>query len=213
MNAQGNNDQSAQAPGAATAVLPSTPGAPPRRRLGCWRCGCLALGIPLLVILLATGWVAGVQSGWFEQVGLVKAPEDRLLGWSPNPQAATALKAELLAAGLSEAGLEVAVLPVKGKDYNLAVVVMDASQGFQGSGSADLLLDSMQRLATGGAAQQYDIGRVAVHYKDPQGAKLLSLTAATQDIRAFAAGQIDRRAFLQAVEGELDWGSLLGGMP
>jgi hypothetical protein len=153
------------------------------------------------------------QTHTLERIGLRTPPEQRLLGRRPNEEAAQALKAELLSAGFSDAGLQVAVLPVRDKDYSLAVVVMDASQGFRGSGSADLVLDCLQRMATGPAAGEHAIGRVAVHYKDSTGEKLISLTAATADIRAFASGQMDRTSFLKTVDGNLDWKRLVGGTP
>jgi len=190
------------------------PGAPkPRRRRGCLRTGCLISGIPLLLVLAFLGWVVLVQTHTLERIGLRTPPEERLLGGRPDEEAAQALKAELLSAGFSDAGLQVVVLPVKDKDYNLAVVVMDASQGFRGGGSADLVLDCLQRMATGPAAGEHAIGRVAVHYKDSTGEKLISLTAATADIRAFASGQMDRTSFLKASDGNLDWKRLVGGTP
>ena len=184
-----------------------------RRRWGCWRKGCLAAGIPALLVLALVGWFVGLHMGTWEKIGLRRPPEVRLLGGRPNEAAAQALKAELLAAGFSDTGLEIAVLPVRDKGYSLAVVVMDSSQGFRGTGSADLMLDCLQRLATGSAADQYGIGRVAAHYEDSTGEKVLSLTAATRDIRAFASGQMARTDFLRAVEGNIDWETLFGGMP
>jgi Double zinc ribbon len=184
-----------------------------RRRRGCLRTGCLVAGIPVLLILLFVGWVVAVQTHTLEKIGLRTPPEQRLLGGRPNTAAAEALKAELLSAGFSDTGLEVAVLPVTGKAYNLAVVVMDASQGFQRSGTGDLILDCLQRLATGDAAAQYAIGRVAAHFYDATGRKTLSLTAATPDIEAFAAGRMSRTDFLRAVEGDVDWQTLMGGLP
>ncbi len=77
------------------------------------RTGCLIVVIPLVLILLLVGWVAIVQTHLLEKAGLRQSPEDRLLGGAPDFEAAQALKAELLSAGFSDAGLGVAVLPGK----------------------------------------------------------------------------------------------------
>lgn len=181
-------------------------------RHGCWRCGCLGVGIPVVLLLLLVGWIAAVQTHTFEKIGLVRPPEDRYLGGAPNLAAAEALKAELVKTGFSAAGLEVAVLPVKGQAYNLAVVVLDASQGFKGNAGADLLLESFRRLAESSLVDQYHIERVAAHYYNVEGVKLVSLTSTTQDIRRYIKGQISKQEFLKAIEGAVDYSSILGGM-
>ncbi len=56
------------------------------------------------------------------------------------------------------------------------MVVVDASLGFQGSGSGELILESFQRLATSASADQYSVGRVAVHYIVAWLCLVLSLT-------------------------------------
>ncbi|NLS75936.1 MAG: hypothetical protein GXY76_01610 [Chloroflexi bacterium] len=177
----------------------------PRRR-GCCGTGCMILGIVLLAPVLFIGWVVAVQTRVPERLGLRQPPEVRLLGGAPDREAAAALRAELEAAGFSAEGMNLAVLPVKGKDYSLAAAVFDASQGFHfgSSGGGDAMLDSLRRLGTGEAATQYHIGRVAVHYYDEEGRNLVSLTAPTDLIRSYASGQITRDAFLQGIEGQLD---------
>lgn len=204
----GREDNQAVAIDTAPEVSP----APVRRRAGCWRCGCWTAGGVLLLVILLGGWVAARQTGLLARLGLTHAAEDRQLSGAMNDAAAQELKAELVAAGFSDAGLDVAVMPLKEQGYNLAVVVMDASQGFHGNASGDLILESFKRLATGDAAGRSNIGRVALHYKDIQGNKLISLTAAARDIQAFANGAISRTEFLRLVEGQVDYGTLWGAM-
>ena len=186
---------------------PAYAGAPDvrvRRRHGCLRAGCLVVGIAFLVVLALVGWVYARQSGLIARAGLAQPPEQRLLGGRPNAVAAAALKAQLLAGGFSDAGLNVVVMPVTGKGYSLAVAVMDVSQGFHAEASSDVLLDCIKLLGTSDAATQYAIARVAVHFYDETGHKVVSLTAATPDIQAYAAGQITRDEFLQAMEGRVE---------
>jgi len=180
-------------------------------RRGCCGTGCLLLSLLLLMALLAMGWVVAVQAGIPQRLGLIKPPEERLLGGAPNRAAGAALLAELQQAGLSSQGLEVAVLPVKGKSYYLAAVVMDASSGFRfgATTAGDPLVETFKRLASGQAASEYNIGRVALHYIDEEGRNLVSLTATTDAIQRFANGQMTRQAFLQAVEGQVDMRALL----
>ena len=177
-----------------------------RKPRGCCGTGCLILFILLLLFALLVGGVVAVQMRIPEKLGLRRPPEERLLGGTPDREAAAALEAELTAAGFSTAGMDVAVLPVKGKGHNLAVAVFDASRGFQfpSASGSDALLDSLKRLATGKAAAEHNIGRAAVHYIDPQGRNLVSLTAPTEAIQRYASGQMSRDDFLQAVEGQLD---------
>jgi hypothetical protein len=204
-------------PQAAAEAWPTTPPPPARatarRRPGCLRTGCLAAGIPLILILLFAAWFVAARTQALVKIGLRTPPEQRLLGGRPNLEAEQALKAELLSAGFGDSGLKVAVLPVKGKGYNLAVAVMDTSQGFRRTGSGDLLLDCLEHLGTGDAAQRYAVGRVAAHFYDATGTKILSLTAASEDIRAFSDGRMSRADFLRSVEGALDWQTMMGGSP
>lgn len=175
------------------------------RRWAC--CGCLGFGA-LVVVAIPLLWLALVQWRLPERAGLVKPVEQRLLGGAANPAAAEDLRSEMAAAGMSTQGLQVAVVPVKGRDYNLAIAVLDASQGFSFSGGGDTLLESFKVLALSPSAEQHQIGRVALHYIDDQGNQLLGLTAPTTAIRSYADGQLDEQAFLQAIEGEVNFQAL-----
>lgn len=181
-----------------------------RKRRGCLGWGCLVVGSLLLVVVLLIGWIAAVQFRVPERLGLRKRPAERLLSGTPDREAAEAFLAEFEEAGVSTEGMALYVIPVEGKGYNLAVAVLDASQGFrfERAGEDDVVLGYFKRLATGEAADEYRMGRVAIHYLDENGEALLSMTAPTEAIQRFARGEIGRQELMQAMERKIDLESL-----
>lgn len=171
--------------------MPRPPGRAPRRAI------VLLLVAPLLLACVCPAFTA---------------TRSTRLADEPDRQAAAALLAELEQAGVRTEGLSLYVLPFEGKDGNVALAVLDASQGFRfaNSGQEDALIGLMARLATGQAAPQHDITRVAVEYRDAGGTSLLTLTASTEAISGFAAGELDREAFMETVDGRVDLTSLAG---
>lgn len=165
---------------------------------------------PILIVLLLVGWVAAVQFRVPERLGLRKPPAERLLSGTPDREAAEAILAEFEEAGVSTEGMGLYVIPVEGRRYNLAVAVLDAAQGFrfERAGDDDVVLGYFERLATGGAADEYRVGRVAIHYLDENGEALLSMTAPAEAIQRFARGEIGRQELMQAMEGKIDLESL-----
>jgi hypothetical protein len=183
-----------------------------RKKQGCWRCGCLVIGIPLLILLLLAGYAAAVYFKVPERLGLKQPPAEHLLSSTPDRVAAAEIMDELQAAGVRTEGLSLYVLPVEGRDYNLVVAVLDESQGFkfEGLGGEDVMVEFFKSLALGDASQKHNVGRVAIHYVNNEGVTKVSMTAPTQAIRDYAAGRITRAALLQAIEGKVDLKSMYG---
>ena len=185
-----------------------------RKKRGCWRCGCLLIEIPLLILLLLAGYAAFVYFKVPERLGLKEPPAEHLLSSTPDRVAAQEIKDGLQVAGVGTAGLDLYVIPVEGKDYNLAVAVLNEADGFKftGLGGQDVVVEFLKNLTVGDAAQKHNIGRVALHYVNAEGVTKVSMTAPTQALRDFAAGKITRAALLEAIEGKVDLQSVTGGM-
>jgi len=183
-----------------------------RKKRGCLRCGCLVIGIPLLILILLAGIGAAMYFKVPERLGLKQPPAEHLLSGTPDRVAAQEIKNGLRAAGIGTEGLTLYVLPVEGKDYNLVVAVLDETQGFkfQGLGNEDVVIEFFKSLALGGTARKHNVGRVAIHYVNDQGELKVSMTAPTQALRDFADGKITRESLLEAIEGKADLKSRYG---
>jgi hypothetical protein len=183
-----------------------------RKKRGCWRCGCLLIEIPLLILLLLAGYAAFVYFKVPERLGLKKPPAEHLLSGTPDRMAAQEIKDGLQAAGIGTAGLDLYVIPVEGKDYNLVVAVVNEAEGFKftGLGGQDVVVEFLKNLTVGEAAQKHNIGRAALHYVNSEGVTKVSMTAPTQALRDYAAGKITRDALLEAIEGKVDLQSMVG---
>jgi hypothetical protein len=107
--------------------------------------------------------------------------------------------ADLQAAGLNTQGVEVYVLPVSGTDDNVAMVVLDASKGFNfnSSGSADPVKDF---LTVAAKAQQQGINRAAVAYYDEKGKPLATATLPTDAVLAYSQGKLTDRQLMEKVD-------------
>jgi hypothetical protein len=147
------------------------------------------------------------------RLGVRQSPAERLLSGPPDRYAAQQIVDELAAAGVDTRGMWVYVLPVEGQPYRAAYAILDASEGYQftRSGGEDVVVDQLIRLATGDAAQAQQIGRVGIDYLDEEGNKVISLTAPTETIRAYANGELGRDAFMESLEGQIDLQAVIGG--
>jgi hypothetical protein len=150
------------------------------------------------------GWVAAVQFGVLERLGLREPPAEKLLSGTPDRAVAEEVLNELHEASIDPTGISLYVLPVEGTDKSVAYAVLDASKGFNFSfsGDEDPFIGLLERLGTGPAAAEANIERVAIDYRDAGGGSLLLLTAPTDALQAFSKGQIDREALLEAIDGK-----------
>ena len=182
------------------------------KRRGCG-CGCIPLlfGVLLIFVALVVAWPFAVQNGILEVLGLRKSAE-QLLSGTPDREAAGALREELEQGGMNTAGMQLAVFPFRGRDDSLAIVVLDASQGFTFSdlGSDDVIIETFRRVATGPVARRHSVSRVAIHYIDEEGEPQLSVTAPTDAIRRFEEGELSREDLMEAIESEFELADLFG---
>jgi len=181
-----------------------------KRRGGCLGCGVKVLGALLIVAVLVGGWVA-IRLRVPEKLGLRKPLAERVFGQTPNRPAAEAILGDLEQAGLDTQGVSLYVLPYGDRDASVALGVLDASHGFHfdRTSDEDPVLEYLQSLALGEAAQQHGIDRVAVQYRDEEGQTPLIVTASTEAIAHFARGEITRQEFLQAIDAQVDVAALV----
>ena len=182
-------------------------------RRGCG-CGCLPvlLGLPLILLALLLAWPLAMEQGILERVGLrVPAVEERLSG-TPDREAASALRDELMQGGMDPTGMVIAVFPFLGRDDSLAVLLLDASQGFTFTGmeTDDVIIETFVRVAAGPVAQGYDFSRVAIHYVDDQGEPQLSVTAASSAIRDYGHGMLTREELMEAIDTKFELADIFG---
>jgi hypothetical protein len=181
----------------------STAGSPkPQKGWGCARIGCVT--VVALVVLIAAA-AAALYWRVPQQLGILPSAE-RAFADTPDRDAAAALNDDLTKAGIDTRGMEIYVLPFRDKPGSVAYIVLDSAQGFQfKSGSSDPVVDYLKQMAQSQAVSQSGIQRIAIEYKDPKGVSLLSLTAATDTITAFANGTITRTEFLKKLDGQANW--------
>jgi hypothetical protein len=176
---------------------------PATKRRGCCGTGCLIL---ILLLLLVAALGAALYFQVPQKLGLIKSPAERLLSDSPDRETASALMEELAAAGFDLDGVEAYVLPLRDGTGSLAYVVLDASEGFAfPTNLDDPITDSLEQLAMGNVATEFDIHRVGMEYKSITGESLLTLTASTQTISDYANGRLSREEFLKGIDGEVNW--------
>ena len=155
-----------------------------------------------IILLLFVIIIAAAAALYFkvpQRIGLVKSPAERLFSTTPDEEKAVAVMENLKLAGLSTSGVEVYVLPVSGTDHNVAIVVLDASKGFNfnSAGGADPV---KRFLAVVSKAQQQGINRAAVAYFDESGKELATATVPTDAVVAYSQGKLTDSQLMEKVD-------------
>lgn len=168
---------------------------PPKKKKRWYSPGKIILYLIVLIILVLAAMYFRVP----QKIGLIKNHAEQLFTMTPDRDKAAAVMADLQAAGLNTQGVEVYVLPVKGTNDNVAMVVLDASKGFNftGSGSADPVKDF---LLVASKAQQQGINRAAVAYYDEKGKPLATATLPTDAAAAYSQGKMTDRQLMEKVD-------------
>ena len=162
----------------------------------------------ILVIVLVIIIIIGIIFFNLPQrIGLVKSPAEKLLSSTPERKAATEMMEELKTAGVNTKGMDIYVIPYKESNENLAIAVLDGSQGFdiRNFNREDAITEYLQLLAKLDEGGEYGIKRVAVDYRNEEGESLLTLTAPTDIISRYADSSISRKQFLQELEGQVNF--------
>jgi hypothetical protein len=178
-----------------------------RKKRGCLATGCLTIlglllvgGVILAVLLLRVP----------QQLGIWPSGATLLQG-TPDREAAAAILDEVAAAGMDTTGLSLYVFPVEGQEGALAYAVLDTSAGFRfpTGTAANPIPDLFGKLSGGSTVDEAGIEQVAIAYRDESGRTLGVLTASTDDIRQFVAGEIDEETFSAQLNGDVDLGAVL----
>ena len=181
--------------------LPPQPGAAqPRSRWRRWGCvGCLAFGGLLSCCLLATVFFG---PGIWGRLGLFRTSAEDLYSGASDPYASQIVTQILIEAGVP--GARAVVVPIKGSEGQIAVITLDSSAGFDGTGTASgnemVLMDVLQRMREDNRMEMLGIERVSVDYRDKNGGNLLAITASQESLEAFSQGQLTRKELLQKVD-------------
>lgn len=196
------------------AERPAPSGAPPATRPtaitepkspkgpGCVQIGCITI---LVVVVVCVATVAVLYFRIPQQLGLFPSAQ-RAFADTPDRAAATALRDELTNIGIDTKGMGIYVLPYREKPGSVAYITLDSAQGFKfKSGSKDPITDYLMQMAQSESAKKYSIQRVAIEYKGTSGTSLISLTASTETLKAFANGAINRTEFLKKLDGQANW--------
>jgi uncharacterized protein (UPF0333 family) len=155
--------------------------------------------IILLVIVLVIGVGALMFFKVPQNIGLIKSPAEKMFATTPDRAKAATIMTNLQQAGLNTNGVEVYVMPVAGTDHNVAMVVLDASKGFDigASKSADPVKDFLKVVS---AAQADGVNRAAVVYYNENGKALVTATVPTADALAFSQGKITSQQLMKKVD-------------
>ncbi len=151
----------------------------------------------LFVLIIAAGAVLYFRVP--QKIGLIKSPADKLFTITPDREKASAVMEDLKEAGLNTKGVEVYVLPVAGTDHNVAMLVLDASKGFDFNsyGGTDPVKDFLTVVSS---AQQAGINRAAVAYYDEEGKQLATATVPADAVAAYSQGKLTDRQLMEKVD-------------
>ena len=155
--------------------------------------------IILVIIVLILGAGAALYFRVPQKIGLIKSPAEQLFTVTPDEEKAAAVMENLKLAGLNTRGVEVYVLPVSGTDHNVAMIVLDASKGFdlKNYPGADPVKDF---LAVVSKAQQQGINRAAVAFYDEAGKPLVTATISADAVVAYFQKKLTDRQLMEKVD-------------
>jgi hypothetical protein len=151
----------------------------------------------LFVLIIAAGAVLYFRVP--QKIGLIKSPADKLFTITSDREKASAVMEDLKEAGLNTRGVEVYVLPVAGTDHNVAMVVLDASKGFDFNsyGGTDPVKDFLTVVSS---TQQAGINRAAVAYYDEEGKQMATATVPADAVAAYSQGKLTDRQLMEKVD-------------
>jgi len=140
--------------------------------------------------------------GIWGRLGLFRTSAEDLYSGASDPYASQIVTQILIDAGVP--GARAVVVPIKGSDGQIAVITLDSSAGFDGTGTASgnemVLMDVLQRMREDNRMEMLGIERVSVDYRDENGGNLLAITASQESLEAFSQGQLTRKQVLKDVD-------------
>jgi hypothetical protein len=140
--------------------------------------------------------------GIWGRLGLFRTSAEELYSGASDPYASQVVTQILIDAGIP--GARAIVIPINGSDGQIAVITLDSSAGFDGTGTASgnemVLMDVLQRMREDNRMETLGIERVSVDYRDANGANLLAITASQESLEAYSQGQLTRKQVLKDVD-------------
>jgi hypothetical protein len=98
------------------------------------------------------------------------------------------------------------VLPMAGQAGSVALLTLDASQGFDPerfmAGDGDW--GALEQVLNASALQDANITRLAFDYVDKDGKSIVTLTAPVEALRQLGEDDLDQKEFLSQVMGRID---------
>ncbi|MDA2922293.1 hypothetical protein MYX07_03440 [Patescibacteria group bacterium AH-259-L07] len=146
-----------------------------------------------------------------QKIGIIKSPAERLLAGTPDRDGAKTLLSEVAAAGLNTEGIDLYVIPFIDTGENLAIAVLNESEGFSFNRSTghNPIIQTMIDLVTGDTAQKLNVTRLSLEYRDESSQSLMTLSASTYDIKRFASGTMTQQEFMNVLEGNINYPAIL----
>jgi hypothetical protein len=175
-----------------------------KSRRGCIGCiGCLGL-IALMLIVCGGSWFLGPSL--LRSLGLLPPDPVELYSGAADPVATDAVETILVDAGFE--GANAVVLPTKGRNKQLAVIMLDSSSKVKDTGenaTEEALMKLFRGLAD--ADPNFNLERMVTAFLDENGDPIVAITAPQHAVDDFANGRISRGEFLRNVDA--DFSSLL----
>jgi len=153
--------------------------------------------LALIVLVIAVGALLFFKVP--QNIGLIKSPAEKMFATTPDRAKAATIMTSLQQAGLNTSGVEVYVIPVAGTEHNVAMVVLDASKGFDisKSKSADPVKDFLKVISS---AQADGVTRTGVAYISEEGKQLVTATVPMDAVAAYAKGTITDKQLMEKVD-------------
>ncbi|MFZ0545497.1 MAG: hypothetical protein WAM60_08665 [Candidatus Promineifilaceae bacterium] len=165
--------------------------------------GCLPkLIIPVVLLALCAGCLV-FSPLLLRALGLLPLSPAELYAGAPDPVAGALIDEILLTSGIE--GSRTYVLPIKGKDKQLAVVTLGDATRFNAVGSLNdesvimRTISGLARINDSGA----NIERTVVTFRDKDNELLFAFTVNQNDLEMFARGETTRSEFITKVDADL----------
>jgi hypothetical protein len=165
----------------------------PKKRPSFLRRSCLTcLGVIVLAVLACV-----VLPFAFSRLGIFGQPAERAYSGAPDPFASSSVKNIFETKQI--AGVKVYVMPVTGKTTAQAFLILDASQGYQGTspnaGDDTVFTQVISDLVNRDRSDNLGLERVTIEYRDEEGLRKMAFTIPMDSVIAYADGSISRDEF------------------
>ena len=165
----------------------------PKKRPGFLRRSCLTcLGVIVLAVLACV-----VAPFALSRLGVFGQPAEQAYSGAPDPFASASVQNIFEAKQI--AGVKVYVMPVTGKTATQAYIILDASNGYQGTspnaGDDSVFVQVLSDLVNRDRSESLGLERVTVEYRDEEGSRKMAFTIPMHSVTSYVDGVISRDEF------------------